>query len=190
MSAKAARVLLLLARLAAPATALAQLRGPQVAIAAGATFPSGDFYSSRGFKTGWQGVALVAFRIGRSPVGFRLDGSYTANTSSDAINGVPSDSKVELLGGDADLTVTLSSPTRVKVYLLGGVGRYKVTYSVTQRGFTTSLPGSGEWAYNVGGGLTLGALFFELRYVHVDGFGNGYSWILVPVMVGLRLGGW
>ena len=183
-------VAVLFAWLAAPVTVTAQLAKPEFGVAAGATFPTGDFYSFGGFKTGWQGMAFVASRIRHSPVAVRVDASYGANTSNDPINGVPTETRVKLFGEDADLTLTFPVPPRATAYVLAGPGLYSVSESVTQYGSTGSSPKGTKFAYNLGGGFTVGALFFEVRYVHVDGFGNGFSYILVPITAGVRFGSW
>lgn len=187
-SSKAAGALLL-AWLAAPVTVTAQLSSLQFGVAAGATFPNGDL-SRAGYGMGWQGLTFGAFRIRHSPVALRLDGSYGGNTSSDPINGVPTEMRIKLLGGDADLTFTFPGPARHKFYLLVGPGLYRASGTVTQHGFTSSASEPTKFAYNLGAGFTIGALFFEARYVHVDGFGDSISRILNTITAGLRLGGW
>jgi hypothetical protein len=183
-------VAVLFAWLAAPGTVTAQLSRPQFGVGAGVTFASGDFNSLWGFNRGWQGTAFVAFRIRHSPVAFRLGGSYGASTSSEPINGDPTKNRVELLGGDADVTLTFPSPSRAKFYLLGGPGLYRLSQTITRQSQGTSSSEETKFAYNLGGGVTVGALFFEARYVHVDGFGNSLSWGMVPITAGVRFGGW
>jgi len=180
---------LLIAQLVVPVRAAAQLRVPQFGVAASAAIPAGGL-SDVGFKAGWQGMAFVAFRIRDWPVGLRLDGNYSVNTSNQPINGAAADHKIELRGWDADMTFTFPSPARVKGYLLAGSGLYKSTYTITRYFNPGAFSKSNQFTYNLGAGFTVGALFFEARYVHVDGFGNGISYILVPITAGLRIGGW
>jgi hypothetical protein len=70
---------------ALPTVVAAQFALPQFGVAAGAALPVGGlgtaWYLQGGWKVGWEGMALVAFRIGRSPLGVRLDGSYSVTTS-------------------------------------------------------------------------------------------------------------
>jgi hypothetical protein len=184
-----ALVAVLSAWFAAPETVTAQLGRPQLGVAAGATFPSGNFDTGLwGFKTGWQGMAFVAFRIRHSPLTLRLDGSYGVNTSSEPINGAPAERRVGLLGGDADLTFTVPSSKRTKFYLLVGPGLYRVSNSLTKYFNGPYSSSDTKFAYNLGWGFTVGALFVEARYVHVDGFGNSISWIFFPITAGLRFG--
>jgi hypothetical protein len=134
-------------------------------------------------------MALAAVRIARSPLGVRLDGSYSVTTSNAPINGATTAQKIQLQGWDADVTFTTPGPTRVKMYLLAGPGLYKVTSSYTQQ-YQSGASSFTKFGYNLGGGLTLGVLFVEARYVHVSASrGNPVSWPLVPVTAGLRFGG-
>jgi hypothetical protein len=183
----------LLVWLAAPVTTVAQFSGTYVGVGGGGTIPVGDFHSSYlaagyGFRVGWQVMAFASFRIPHTPVGLRLHGSYSLNTSDDLINGEPVDGTVSILGSDADLTVTLPTRTRVKVYMLGGRGRHKVTLSF--RGQVSGATPT-NFAWNTGAGVTVGALFFEVRYVHIDGVGFNFPRMpFVAVTVGRRLAGW
>src|SRR5260370_15658709 len=123
--------------LAAPVTVTAQFSSLQFGVAAGATFPNGDL-SRSGYGMGWQGMTFVAFRIRHSPVAFRLDGSYGANTSSEPTNGVPTERRVKLLGGGAALTRPFPGPARHHFYLLVGPGLYRASATVTPFGGTGS----------------------------------------------------
>ena len=185
---------LLFAGLAAPVTVTAQLSKPEFGVAAGATFPQGDFTTGPcglcGFNTGWQGMAFVAFRIRRSPLALRLDGSYGANTSAQYYrSGVLTQRRFGLLGGAAELTLSGSWAPGAKVYVLAGPGLYRVSETFIQ-GATGSSSQPLKLAYNLGGGVAIGLLFFEARLVHVDGWGNDVSYILVPITLGLRFGSW
>lgn len=189
-------VTLFLVWLAAPVTTVAQFTGTQYGVAGGPTLPVESFQSSPqaggyGFRVGWQGMAFVSYRGPDTRVGVQVDAGYAVNTSPDSINGFPSDGKIEFLGADADLTVMLSTKTRVKVYLLGGFGIHNVTLSLT--GFSGRVVGPTRTnaAWNTGWGVTVGALFFEARYMHIDGLGLAYpSFPFLAVTAGLRLGGW
>ena len=184
---------LLLALLVAPVTTTAQFSGMYLGVAGGGTIPVGDFHSSYlaggyGFRVGWQGMAFASFRIPHTPAGLRFDGSYSLNTSDGLINGEPTEGTVSMLGSDADLTITLPTRTPAKVYLLGGFGRHKVTLSFSGR---VAGPTPTNAAWNTGAGVTLGALFFEARYVHIDGVGGAFPKMpFVAVTVGRHLAGW
>lgn len=183
---------LLLVWLAAPVTTVAQFSGMYVGVAGGGTIPVGDFHSGApaagyGFGLGWQATAFASFRVPHSALGFRLDGSYSLNTSHDLINGQPTDGSVSFLGGDADVTVTLPTQRRVKFYVFWGPGLHKVTISFSGQA-TGQAPTNFAW--NTGAGVTVGALFFEARYVHIDGVGLSFPHMaFVAVTVGRRLAG-
>ncbi len=199
---KAPGVLVVTSLLAAT-SATAQIRGPELGVAASVTFPTGAYHADRfgdGFNPGWQGMALLAFRVRRSPWGFRLDGTYGVNDANDQFKadltaqfGQPSDVKTKLLGGNFDLTYTFYSPGPVRAYVLGGLGVYRVTISVT-RGTTTSDTSQTKFAWNFGGGLNFplgggAALFFEARYIDIDALPNFPRTTFVPITAGIRLGG-
>ncbi len=189
-------VALFLVWLAAPVTTEAQFTGTQFGVAGGTTLPVGSFQSNPlaggyGYRVGWQGMAFVSYRRPDTRLGVQFDAGYAVNTSHDPINGFPTDGKVEFLGADADLTVMLSTKTRVKVYLLGGFGIHNVTQSFFNSSGRTVGPTHTNPAWNMGWGVTGGALFFEARYVHIDGIGLGFpSFPFLAVTAGLRLGGW
>jgi hypothetical protein len=184
---------LFLVWLAAPVTTVAQFTGTQFGVAGGPTLPVGSFQSNSlaggyGFRVGWQGMAFVSYRGPDGRVGGQFDAGYAVNTSHDSINGQPTDAKVQFLGADADLTVMLSTKTRVKVYLLGGFGIHNVTLSFSGRALG---PTHTNAAWNTGWGVTVGALFFEARYMHIEGIGLGFpAFPFLAVTAGLRLGGW
>jgi opacity protein-like surface antigen len=186
----------------APALARAQIGTPQFGTAASVTFPVGDFASDvngDGFKPGWQGMVFLGFRMGGSPLGFRVAGMYGINAANDQLRvdltsraARPTDAQTKFVGGDADLTFALPAPTRLKPYVLGGVGLYKVTVSVTSGGVTADTSAT-RFAWNLGGGFTVGlggaALFFEARYVHVDAVSGFPQTPFIPITAGIRLGG-
>ncbi len=103
-----------LASLVALATVGAQGTRVQFGLGASLTVPTGNYHSDEngdGFNVGWQGTALVAFKLSRSPVGFRVDGVYGENGANDQLNselsaavGAPTTGKTKLLGGNVDVT--------------------------------------------------------------------------------------
>ncbi|PYP66687.1 MAG: hypothetical protein DMD36_16825, partial [Gemmatimonadetes bacterium] len=110
-SRKAASVLVV-ASLVATASVAAQGARPNFGVAASLTVSTGDYHrdpSGDGFNRGWQGMAFVAFRPPRWPVGLRVDGTYGENSANDQLKtaltaslGPPSDEKTKLLGANAD----------------------------------------------------------------------------------------
>src|SRR5260370_7433119 len=139
--------------LAAPVTVTAQFSNLQLGVAAGGTFPNGGL-SRSGYGMGWQGMTFVAFRIRHSPVAFRLDGSYGANTSSEPTNGVPTERRVNGLGGDPDLTPTFPGPARHNFYLLVGPWLYRASDTFTQFPVPTHPSEPPTFPYNLATGFT------------------------------------
>lgn len=174
---------------------------PRFGVATGWAAPTGDYHATAngdGFNTAWQGMAFVAFRVPGWPVALRLDGTYGRNSANDQLKahlttafGVPSDERATLLGANLDLTYPASSESRASPYLVGGVGVYHVTISVTSGG-STADDGRTRFAWNLGGGITyrLGGVapFLEARYVDV-GAGSGFPATTVfPITAGIRFG--
>ena len=113
----------------------------QVGVATGATMPTGAYHTGSlgGFNVGWQGMALVGFKLSGSPVGLRLDVTYGTNRANDQFKAIyqgstgrPTDETSKLLGANVDLSVALPSSSRLKPYLLGGIGVYHATISMTE----------------------------------------------------------
>lgn len=165
-----------------------QLPTARFGVAAGVTLPVGDYHAA-GFGAGWQGMALVAFRIGRSPLGFRADGNYSTSTSHQPFLGSPNEERIEFLGADADLTLMDQSSRRVKPYVLAGPGVYRVSDAVSELYYGGHSASTG-FAWNFGGGLTAGRLFVEARSVHTSGFGGRFpAWAFLSIAAGSRFVG-
>lgn len=191
---------------------MAQAFGPQFGLAAGVGVPTGAYHSDpsgygKGFNTGWQGLALAAFRVSAWPVGFRVDGTYGVNNANTTLNDSNDQFSVErskVLGANLDLLLLLP-PTRLAPYLIGGVGVYHTTISIIGGRYGPGDTSETTHAWNVGAGIlyrTRGLhLFFEARYVNVSG-GLGFICPLptscprqhgprttfVPIMAGIQLG--
>jgi len=190
------------AALVAPATAAAQGLRPQFGVAAGVALPTGDYHaaaSGDGFNSAWEGMALVALKLARWPVGLRADVTYGTNGANDQLKaaltssfGQPSDEKTKLLGGNVDLTFPFGSAARVQPYLLGGIGVYHITISVTSGGSAADNSGT-KFAWNLGGGVAYrvrgAALFVEARSLNVAALAGFPRTTLLPITAGVRLGG-
>ena len=201
-----AAAVLLSASLAFAGRAAAQVSGPEFGVGVGRTLPMGDyraFEGGQGFTGAWQGMALLAFHVPRLPVKFRIDASYGTNGANDSLKkdlaaalGAGSTATAKLFGGDLDLTASLSSSRgkRVKPYLLGGVGLYRVTISVRSGNSNDNTSGT-RFAWNAGGGLRFRvrrvALFLEARYIDVAAVpGAGFPrTTFLPVTAGIWFGG-
>ncbi len=155
----------------------------QVGVAGSVTFPTSYYHADPngdGFTPALYGLVLVDLKLPETPVGLRLDLSTGHNPANDSLKarlsaavGAPSDGKTNLLGGTVDLTYNLQPASRVRGYLLGGIGLYRVKYSVTSSGVTADTSVT-KFAWNVGAGFTYGtgviALFLEARYLDVGAF--------------------
>ena len=166
----------------------------------GVTMPTGAFHADstgEGFNPGWQAMVLVHLKL-TTRLGIRLDGTYGENSANDklksdltALLGQPSDANIKLTGGNVDLTYEFSSASPMKLYLLGGVGMYKVKYSVTSGGVTRPTSET-KFSTNAGAGLIYAvggaALFLEARYVDSKkAFGIAKA-SFFPITAGVRFG--
>jgi len=183
-------------------TAAAQGVHPQFGLGGGLLVPVSDYHATadgRGFNTAWQGLALVAFKLPGLPVGLRVDATYGANSANDRLKtalttqlGQPTDEKTKLLGASLSVTYQLSSAARVQPYVIGGIGVYHTTISVTTSDSTT-VDAATKLAGNVGAGLAYElrgvALFFEARYVNVAAVSGFPRVTFLPLTAGVRFGG-
>jgi opacity protein-like surface antigen len=166
------------------------------------TVPVSDYHATpngQGFNTAWQGLALIALKPPSLPVGLRVDATYSANSANDRLKtalttalGRPSDEKTKLLGASLSAWYESSSPARVKPYVIGGIGLYHTTISVSTGDSTTDNAAT-KLAWNLGGGLVCGlrgmALFFEARYVNVAAVSGFPRTTFLPITAGVRFGG-
>ena len=155
----------------------------QLGVAGSVTFPTSFYHvdpNGDGFTPALYGLVLVDLELPKTPVGLRLDLSTGHNSANDSLNsrlsagvGAPSDGKTNLLGGTVDVTYNLQPASRVRGYLLGGIGFYRVKFSVTSNGVTADTSAT-KFAWNVGAGFTYGtgviALFLEARYLDIAAF--------------------
>jgi opacity protein-like surface antigen len=152
----------------------------QVGVAGSVTFPTSFYHADPngdGFTPAVYGFVLVDLKLPKTPVGLRLDLSTGHNSANDSLKarlsaavGAPSDGKTSLLGGTVDVTYNLQPASKVRGYLLGGIGLYRVKFSVTSNGVTADTSVT-KFAWNVGAGFTYGtgviAPFLEARYLDV-----------------------
>ena len=185
-------------------TTAAQHTGLSYAISPGLTVPTGYFHSDAsgdGYNAGWQGMALVEFKVPHTALGVRLDGSYGENSANDKLKaqtvantGRPTDYKAKTLGASVDLTFEFHSSSPAKAYVLAGVGTYKFQIaapsSVTLSSFTSKM----TFAWNGGAGLSYSirgaSVVLEARYFNISSppF-QGWDIRYVPITLGVRFGG-
>jgi opacity protein-like surface antigen len=163
--------------------------------------PTGAYHAAgngEGFNGGWTEMAFVAVKLSRWPLALRIDGTYAANGANDVLKrdltaafGVPTDEKTKVVGANLDVTYPITSGARASPYLLGGVGIYHVTISVTSSG-STAENAETRFAWNVGGGLVYriggAALFVEARQVSAGAVSGFPATTFLPITAGVRIG--
>jgi opacity protein-like surface antigen len=143
-------------------------------------------------------MALVTFTRPGSPFGFRLDATYGTNGANDVLKGdlttrlgQPTDETTKLLGANLDVTFASQSTARAKPYLLGGLGMYHVTISVTS-GDSTTDNSETKLAWNLGAGISYRfggvAAFLEARYVNPAAVSGFPRTTFLPIIAGVRFG--
>ena len=172
----------------------------QFGLSGGADFPVGD--QKDVYKTGWNGTALLAFNIDRSPVGIRIDGSYhELKTKSDLEAFFVGSGKTRIIDGTADVVIGPRGLV-AEPYFIGGVGAYDLRFRgediTTGNSFSQSTT---RFGWNAGGGIAFplargsnSRIFVEARYtsisVNSDRFSNsihtgGTRFTFVPVNLGI-----
>jgi opacity protein-like surface antigen len=190
------------ASLALAGRVAAQATGPQFGLELSRTEPVRDFRAAargEGFIGAWQAGGLLAFRLPKLPVGFRIDAGYGTNGANDSLKaalagnlGAGTKATTRLLGGNLDLTASVSSKSRVKPYVLGGVGLYRVTISVETGDAKTDDTSGNQFAWNAGGGIRFRlkrvALFVEARYIDVTAVSGFPRTTFLPITAGIWFG--
>lgn len=160
---------------ATPAAAIAQQPDLNVLVGAGLTSPTSAF--SDVASSGYHAQLAVQVGIPTLPVSIRLNGDYHRLSAAGAAFD-PS----RVWGGALDVVFSLPG-VGLTPYLLGGVGRYRVTSGPAGRGAARIFNG-----FNGGFGVSLGSLafggFVEIRYVQLQ---RSSDVRYIPVTVGIRL---
>ena len=183
MSRKALAIVALVAVALSSGTAHAQAG---FGLAAGLSAPMGDF--SKVADAGYHVTGLMAYAPRLSPVGFRVEGSFSEYNYSNTLFSSARSAKARILSATAN--AVLASPGVMGPYVIGGVGVYHASAECNTC-TTTSTKGG----INVGGGfrfaLTGFSAFLEARYHYIPGASdptNGgikSSTQFVPVSFGL-----
>ncbi len=183
-------------------TVAAQGNAPRFGVGTGLAMPVGDYHSAasgEGFTTALEAMALVTLKPRFIPAFVRLDVTYDANNGNDRLNGnlttafgKPAREDAKLVGANLDLVYAPASAARLHAYLLGGIGIYHTTITVTA-GDSSASDAATKLAWNLGGGLTYAvgavALFVEARYVNVAAVTGFPRATVLPITTGLRFGG-
>jgi hypothetical protein len=148
-------------------------QGVRFGVAGGPTFILED-----GGGTDFHALGTLAVGGGAGlPVSFRVDGMYQLGDGADILSGT----------GNAVYAFNVSDETRVRPYLIGGVGIYHINPDNDLADSAT------DFGINAGAGFTvpLGQgrtrLFGEARFHNL--FTEGESTNLLPITVGVMFGG-
>ena len=124
----------------------------------------------------------------------RIDATYARNGANDRLKadlttafGQSADERMTLLGADASAVYPLAPASRFAPSLFGGMGVWHSTITVSVGGGSTHTSTT-KLAWQLGGELTRGRLFLELRYVAVAAAKGYPRTSFFPVSVGVRLG--
>ncbi|MEO6528909.1 MAG: hypothetical protein ABIP93_19990 [Gemmatimonadaceae bacterium] len=179
----------------------------QFGLGIGAALPTGDLRNVA--KDGFDAHAHLGFFPGAGPVGLRIDGDYVAmgGRETDCAN-CPG---MKLISGTANLVVRFPMDRKSKVnpqiYFLGGGGIDKFTdftaYRTTEKspkvvtagkdtytgtGSIVNAAGAGTkssfYHWDFGGGVQLGKVFLEAKYVSINTTGKNSAY--VPILIGLN----
>jgi opacity protein-like surface antigen len=171
---------------AAPAVAQS---GARFSVGGGLTVPLSDFADEAG--TGFHGLAAVGFQPANFPVGIQVDGMFQRfGVDDDPVFG-DVDANFRFLQGTANAVYTFqtSPDSKVRPYLIGGVGLYNV--KVTGDDVIGDPESETDFGINAGAGFdfTAGAvgIFVEGRFHNV--FSDPDNTNFIPITVGVRFGG-
>jgi opacity protein-like surface antigen len=147
-------------------------RSVNFGIAAGATFPTGDFGDF--YDTGFNVMGTLGFQPAAMPVGLRFDAAY----NSFGANGNFDDAKI--ISGTANAVLTTSNMAGVKPYLIGGLGVYNLDAGVGDSETKFGLNGGGGIEFPLSGFTT----YVEARY-HSD-FTENDNTNYIPLVFGIK----
>jgi hypothetical protein len=163
--------------------------GASFSLGGGLTLPLSDFGDAAG--TGFHGLAAVSFVPANFPVGIQIDGMFhRLGVDDDPVFG-DVDANFQIIQGTANAVYRFanSPDTRVRPYLIGGVGIYNM--KVTGDDVIGDPASESDFGINAGAGFDFVAgsvgLFVEGRFHNVFTDGNNTNFI--PITVGVRLGG-
>jgi opacity protein-like surface antigen len=185
--------------LLAPAQrALAQgAPGFRLGVSGGAMIPVGD--QADVYDVGWNAMLVIPINFGASPIGIRLDGSYSQiDPRDEAIRFANGDTRV--IDGTFDFVFGPHFGA-FQPYVLGGVGIYDLRFrGEDAAGNNVFDAGTTRFGWNVGAGFAFRVggsnahVFVEGRYTSVSLEGNvlgdtlhtgGRRFTLIPVNVGV-----
>lgn len=145
----------------------------------GASIPMGDFADYA--KTGWQGMAGVAWHNADWPVAIRTEFVYGTNKHEGDF-----DEATNVYGPLLSLVYRLNKDGEMKVrpYILGSVGALNHHYDAGTTGFENESEWKAAFGAGAGVGITAGervSVFFEGRYLTRDGTN------FIPLLAGVHI---
>lgn len=163
----------------------AQPRTISVGIAAGPTFPVGDFADLADMNTGWTVVGHIGWQPPRQAFGLRGEIAY-ARYGIDALIG---DAHLRKWGGAGNVIVTVSNDGNFRPYVIGGIGIYNVRekYEAEVIEFETDNQTRLGLNGGVGARFALGGLTGTLEARYLSVFLEGDSNLnTIPITIGLE----
>jgi len=175
----------------------AQGTRPQFGFGIGASIPTGAFRSDttgEGFTDGWLFTGHVTLRapLRLQRLRLRIDAGVARHDANDRLKadlttafGQPADEHMTLLGANANVVYPLARGSRFAPSLFGGIGVWHSSVSVSVGGASTHTSAT-KLAWQLGGEVTTGPIFLELRYVMIAA-AKGYPRVsFFPVTLGAR----
>ena len=172
---------------------------PQFGIGLGRNLPTGAFRSDttgEGFTAGWLVTGHVTLRapLRLQRLRLRIDATYARHHANDRLKadlttafGQSADEHMTLLGADANVMYPLARTSRFMPSVFGGIGLWHSAVTVAVGGASTHTSAT-KLAWQLGGEITSGLLFLELRYVMVAQAKGYPRTSFFPVSVGARFG--
>jgi len=154
------------------------------AVGGGVSVPTGNFDDAA--KLGWHGMAAVRILPQTLPVGFQVDGNFARLSDESAL-----DIKSQLIYGTGDVLYRFQTAenTRLRPYLIGGVGVYNL--DLKGNDVPANVNSETKFGINAGAGFDFKAgtasLFAEGRFHNV--FTDASDTQFVPITIGVRFGG-
>lgn len=161
-------------------------QGAKVSVGGGLSLPLSDFGDAA--STGWHGLAGVSFTPADFPIGIQVDGMFQRFGFDDVPDNF--DANFQIIHGTANAVYRfqVSEATKVRPYLIGGVGLYN---SKATGDDVTDDSSETDFGLNGGAGFDFMAgavdIFVEGRFHNV--FSDPDNTNFIPISVGVRFGG-
>jgi opacity protein-like surface antigen len=172
--------------LASPAVAQKLASPLSFTVFAGAAIPIGS--SSDDLNTGYTVGGAVDLRVPATPLGGRLEGSYS-RFGAKGLSGTGVSAKGTDLGANLNLVLwmPMSIPSPITPYLTAGPSFSRLEASASQGGATLSAA-ENHWGFNAGGGIDVGlgalAVRIDARYKRISTDSDSFQ--SIPITFGIR----